>query len=260
MVSFLRRPWPWLLLAGLVLFVGWVILEARRPSSDEIAGLPADQFGKRVHDYLLEHPEVILESVQRLQDQQRAGAANQDQAAVASHADQLFRDLGTPVGGNPQGDVTLVEFFDYNCPYCRKVAPAMEEVERSDPKLRIVYKEFPILGPNSEFAARAALAADRQGKYIALHKALFASSGVVDEARVLAVASELGIDVERLKADMQDPAIAAAIARNLDLAQALRITGTPGFVIGEQVFRGAAETATLNSLIKRARIRGANGG
>jgi protein-disulfide isomerase len=241
-----------------VLFAGWAIVESRKPGLDEVAGLPADQFEKRVRDYLLEHPEVILESVQRLQDQERAGATNRDQAAIAAHAGELFRDPATPVGGDPEGDVTLVEFFDYNCPYCRKVAPSMEAVERNDPGLRIAYKEFPILGPNSEFAARAALAANRQGKYVELHKTLMSSDGVVDEARVLGVAAELGIDLTRLKTDMDDPAIAAAISRNLDLAQALRINGTPGFVIGEQVFRGATETATLNSLIERARSRGAN--
>ncbi len=253
----LQRSWPWLVLSAALLITAWAFLDSRKEEPDQIAGLPSDEFEKRVRDYLLEHPEVILQSVQRLQDRQRVDATSQDQTAVAAHADELFRDPETPIGGNLEGDVTLVEFFDYNCPYCRKVAPAMEAVERNDPGLRIAYKEFPILGPNSEFAARAALAAHRQGKYAELHKILMSSEGVVDEARVIAGATELGIDVTRLKADMEDPAIAAAINRNLELAQALRINGTPGFVIGEQVFRGATETATLNSLIQRARSRGA---
>src|SRR5436309_8214832 len=234
----LRRQWPWLLMLGAVLAVGWWVIETQNSGSNEVAGLSADEFGKRVRGYLLEHPEVILESVQRLQDQQRVSAANQDQAMIAAHADQLFGDPDTPVGGNPNGDVSMVEFFDYNCPYCRKSAPAMLEAERSDPKLRVVYKEFPILGPNSEFAARAALAAHRQGKYVEFHNALMDTSGVVDDARVLAVAGEIGMDTERLKTDMKDPSIAAAISRNLQLAETLRITGTPGFVIGEQLFRG----------------------
>jgi len=252
--AFLQRPWPWLLVLGMLLFAGWMILQSRNPASTEIAGLSSDEFGKRVRDYLLEHPEVILESVQRLQDQQRVGAANQDETAITNHADQLFRDPDTPVGGNPDGDVSMVEFFDYNCPYCRKAAPAMLEAERNDPKLRIVFKEFPILGPNSEFAAQAALASHRQGKYVVFHNALMGTTGVVDEARVFAAAAEVGIDTERLKADMHDPAIAAAISRNLQLAETLRITGTPGFVIGDQLFRGAADSAALNSLIERARI------
>src|SRR5262249_33401994 len=113
----LRRPWPWLLMLGVVLIAGWAIVESGQPGSDKVADLSADEFGKRVRDCLLAHPEVILESVERLQSQDRAKAANQDGAAIANHADQLFRDPDTPVGGNPDGDVSMVEFFDYNCPY-----------------------------------------------------------------------------------------------------------------------------------------------
>src|SRR3546814_1965115 len=126
---------------------------------------------------------------------------------------------------------TFVEFFAYNFPYCRSVAPVMREAEAADPQLRIVYKEFPILGPNSVYAAKAALAAHRQGGYLAFHQALMQADGTADADLVLAVAAELGLDIERLKADMEDPVIQEAIDRNLALAQALRITGTPGFVV-----------------------------
>ncbi len=135
----------------------------------------------------------------------------------------------------------------------------MLEAEKKDPQLRIIYKELPILGPNSEYAARAALAAYRQDqrKYAELHNALMAGSGVVDEDRVMKAAAAVGLDVSRLKADLDDPAIAAAIARNLALAEALRITGTPGFVVGDYIFRGATDTATLDGYIKRARAKNA---
>jgi protein-disulfide isomerase len=146
-----------------------------------------------------------------------------------------------------------VEFFDYNCPYCRRVAPTVVELEEADPGLRVVYKEFPILGPNSIFSAKAALAVHRQGKHAAFHKELMMERGVADEAKVLRIADKIGVDVDRMKSDMNDPAIEAAIERNLALAQALRINGTPSFVIGEQTLRGATDLKALQSLIRQAR-------
>lgn len=161
--------------------------------------------------------------------------------------------LPVPLGGNPAGDVTLVEFFDYNCPYCRRVGKIMNAAERADPRLRIVYKEFPILGPNSLFAAKAALAAHKQEKYVDFHQALMADQGAANEQSVLKLAAEIGLDVERLKSDMKDPAIQSAIDRNLALARALHINGTPGFVIGEKILRGATDLKTLQGLIRRSR-------
>lgn len=146
-----------------------------------------------------------------------------------------------------------MEFFDYNCPYCRQVAPYMTKAETSDPKLRIVYKEFPILGANSTFAAKAALAAHRQGKYAAFHRALMEAKGTLTENGVLEVAGRIGLDIVRLKADMADPKIQAAIDRNLALARALNINGTPGFVVGEQIAPGALDLATMERLISEAR-------
>ena len=249
----LKRTTSWLILTVLLAAGGWFAVQ--KLDAQESTTAPADAFEQRVRNYLLEHPEVLVEALQRYQQQQQIDAAGQDRAAIAAHRDALLSDEAAPVGGNPEGDVTLVEFFDYNCPYCRRVAPAVLEAEQKDPQLRVVYKEFPILGPNSDYAARAALAAHRQSqeKYIELHKALMASSGVVDEARVLEAATSVGLDLGRLKVDMEDPAIAEAIAGNLALAEALRITGTPGFVIGDIVFRGATDTASILGLIKRAR-------
>jgi protein-disulfide isomerase len=131
----------------------------------------------------------------------------------------------------------------------------MSEAEAADPQLRIVYKEFPILGPNSVHAAKAALAAHRQGRYLALHQALMQADGTADADLALAVAAEIGLDLERLKADMDDPVIQEAIDRNLALAQALRITGTPGFVVGRQILRGAVDLKTLQQVISNARAK-----
>jgi protein-disulfide isomerase len=215
--------------------------------------MPKDEFERRVRAYLLEHPEVIAEALQGLEQRERVAQATAAKSVLKTRADELLRDPASPVGGNPQGDVTLVEFFDYNCPYCRQVVPHMAKAEASDPKLRIVYKEFPILGPNSTFAAKAALAAHRQGKYAALHKALMETKGTLVEKGVIETAGRLGLDVELLKKDMADPAIQAHIDRNLALARALQINGTPSFVIGEQIVPGAVDLATLERLIREAR-------
>lgn len=254
-----RRRISWLLVPlVLIAAVGaWLTLDPgfrwTRPAPDITVDLPQDAFGQRVRDYLLEHPEVIMEAVRRLEARQQANEESEAQKVIKARAEEVLRDPDSPVGGNPQGDVTLVEFFDYNCPYCRHVVPVMADAEAADPQLRIVYKEFPILGPNSTFAAKAALAVHRQGRYLAFHKALMQVRGTVDEAQVLGLAAKTGVDVERMKADMRNPAIQAAIDKNLELAQALRINGTPGFVIGEQILRGATDLKTLQGLIRDAR-------
>jgi protein-disulfide isomerase len=216
-----------------------------------------DAFGAKVRAYLLAHPEVIMEAIQILQQRQQAAQAEQVKGVIAARARELFHDPAAPEGGNPAGDVTLVEFFDYNCPYCRGVAPTLVELRGADPGLRLVYKEFPILGPGSEAAARAALAAERQGKYQVFHDALMHAREKLAEAEVFRIAAAVGLDLDQLKRDMADPAIEAAIARNRALAAALGIDGTPGFVIANRVVPGALERPTLEGLIAEARSKAA---
>lgn len=238
----------------LVVAARWLVLAPGYHDQAIAAGeMSQDQFDQRIHDYILAHPEVLMQALQSLDERQREAEAAQAKETLKTRTDAIFRDKQSPVGGNAQGNVTLVEFFDYNCPYCRMVAPIMEQAVADDPQLRIVYKEFPILGPDSLFAAKAALAADRQGKYAAFHKALYRSRTRVTEAVVLKIAGEAGLDVERMKSDMQLPDIQALIDRNAELAQALRITGTPGFVVGDQIFPGATDLETMKKLIRQAR-------
>src|SRR5262249_40797347 len=189
---------------------------------------------RRVRGYVVENAEVIAEAISRLESQQGAQDPAEVQAVLKSRADEIFLDPDSPVGGNPDGDVTLVEFFDYNCPYCRQVAPLLLEAVAADPNLRTVFKGFAILGPDSASAAQAALAAHKQGKYLPFHDGLMKTRGVTDERKVLDVAAAAGLDVDRLKADMQAPAIQTLLDRNLDLARALRINGTPGFAVGDK--------------------------
>ena len=248
--------WVALIVALLAAAAAWVVFD---PGFHTVrfalftSGMPQEEFDRRVHDYLMRHPEVIVEAVQGMQARQEKADLTEAQEALKARADEIFRDFNSPVGGNEQGDITLVEFFDYNCPYCRKMAPVLIEAEKADPQLRIVFKEFPILGPGSEFAARAALASQRQGRYEAFHHALMATKEKVNDESVLAAAAQLGLDVERLKADMQDPSIQIAIDRNMALAAALRINGTPGFIVGDQILRGATELTVLQGMIAQAR-------
>jgi len=239
---------------GAVLAIGgWIALDVAGLAP---AGGTRDQggaFEQRVRDYLVENPQVLVESLQRMEQQQRAAQTDEFGRIIAARSDEIFNDPETPIGGNPEGDVSLVEFFDYNCPYCRRVAPTLVEIEKRDPKLRLVYKEWPILGPNSELAARAALASRSQGKYLEFHKALMLASGLVNESKVLEVATNVGLDLEQLKQDMEAPEIKAAIERNKELAQALRVTGTPTFVIGDQMLRGAADAEVIRGYIREAR-------
>lgn len=222
-------------------------------AAESTATMSKDEFERRVHEYLLAHPEAVAEAINRLEAQQREQEAKQGQAALQSHLDEVFRDPNDPVGGNSKGDATLVEFFDYNCPYCKQMASVMTQAEAADPRLRVVYKEFPILGPNSLFAAKAALAANKQGKYVAFHRALYQVRGAVDEGKVLEIAKTVGLDLARLKVDMQAPEISARLDKNIDLARALGINGTPGFAIGDKLFTGATDLKSLQTVVEASR-------
>lgn len=213
----------------------------------------AEELERHMRKFLLEHPEVIVEALQTYQARQRATQAEQAKATIAARREEIFRDSDAPVGGNPEGDVTVVEFFDYNCPYCKAAAPLLFEAERGDPELRIVYKELPVLGPVSVFAARAALASREQAKYEAFHHALMGAPGRLTEDKVLTVAQSVGLDTGKLKADMEDPGLQAILERNLDLARAIGVTGTPGFVVGGNVHQGAPDLQTLQHWVEDAR-------
>lgn len=249
----------WLLVPLIVIGVaiGWFALDPvfrrAQQSAEAPASMPKDEFEQRVRDYILNNPQIIMEAARRLEQLQRVAEEGEAAAVVKARAEEIFRDGDSPVGGNPNGNVSIVEFFDYNCPYCRKVTPVLLEAEQADSQLRIVFKEFPILGPSSTYSAKAALAVHRQGKYFAFHKEMMLERGTADEAKVLRIAAKIGVDVGRMKADMNDPAIAAMVEKNIALAQALRINGTPSFVIGNRLLRGATDLKTLQSLIQQAR-------
>lgn len=206
-----------------------------------------------VRAYILEHPEIIVEAVQTLRARERQATEERRQQTLADNREALHSSDIAPVLGNPAGDVTLVEFFDYRCPYCRSVSETVRDIVADDGNVRLVLKEFPILGTDSLFAARAALAAARQDAYEEFHYRLMSAPQKVGREAVLAIAEDVGLDVERLQQDMQDEAVDAELRRNYRLAEALEINGTPAFVIGDALVPGAVGRSRLERLLSRAR-------
>jgi protein-disulfide isomerase len=208
-----------------------------------------------VRDYLLEHPEVLVEALHAYDQQQQALEVQRQREALIAEAETLTNDPDAPVMGNPEGDVTLVEFFDYRCPYCKRMTDIMAQLMDEDPKLRVVMKEFPILSQESVVAAKAALAALRQDKYKSFHFALMENGGGFTEDEIMAVAGSVGLDEARLRADMQDPEIEAALRRNHATAEKIGITGTPAFIVGDTLLPGALTLEQLRSVIADARAK-----
>lgn len=245
----------WARLAGLL--GALAVLGAPVPAAAQTGRPPLDRpaIEAIIREYLLQNPEVIVEAVRVFQERQQAEERQRVAAVLTARRAELFQDAAAPVAGNPRGDVTVVEFFDYRCGYCKSVLPALRQLLEQDRRVRFVFKEFPILGPESVLAARAALAARAQGKYVAFHQALMAQSGPLTLPDILRVAAQVKLDPVRLQADMEAPEIRQAIQKNLALAQELGIRGTPVFVIGDELVTGALELDALKDLVTKARAR-----
>lgn len=230
-------------------------LEAQQTAPNAFNSAQEQAIRDVVRDYLIAHPEVLIEALTKYQQQQKLAAEERQRESLTTLRGDLAEDPDSPVLGNPKGDVVVVEFFDYRCPYCRTVAEPLRKAVTSDGNVRLVMKEFPILGPESVTAARAALAAARQGRYEEFHFALMATKGQINEATVMTVARQVGIDVDKLKSDMDLAEISAMLDRNMRLAQALNIGGTPAFVIGDELVPGAIELEQLEKKIAEARAK-----
>lgn len=213
-------------------------------------------FQAEVRAYLLEHPEVLVEAMNVLNERQAAEAAANDLAIVAAHADQLFHDGYSFVGGNPDGDVTLVEFLDYRCGYCKRAHPEVAALLKDDGNVRYVVKEYPVLGAESVKAARFALAVRRLGgddAYKAVHDAMMGERGALADGLLKRLARAQGLDAEAVFAEMDAPEISAVLQANYALGQAMRIEGTPSFVFGSQVLRGYVPLAGMQQILKDER-------
>lgn len=205
-----------------------------------------------IKSYLLNNPEIIRDATAALVAREKEAEAAALEKALSDNRNALERDPGSPVSGNLGGDVTVVQFFDYNCGYCKRVAPVVSALVKADKKVRLVYKEFAILGPTSVLGAKAALAAQRQNKYLAFHDALYGLPKI-SEATIRELSGRLALDYQRLVKDMNDPAIAAQIESNYRLASSLGINGTPTFVIGNRLIPGAIDTASIQRIVDEQR-------
>lgn len=210
---------------------------------------------RTIQDFILRHPELIVESVQKFQEKQEQEARLQAQAAVAHAGDELNSDPTSPVAGNVNGDVTVVEFFDYRCGYCKRVFPSIQELLKKDGNIRYVFKEYPILGDDSVVASKASLAvwAKHPEKYMDVHSALITARGKLDEDRVMKLIQKTGLDPDEIRAAMADPSIEAVLRKNFELGHRLGINGTPAFIIGGQLVPGAISLDQLEKLVATAR-------
>jgi protein-disulfide isomerase len=210
-----------------------------------------------VHDYLLKHPEVIIQAVEAYQANLQADKDKAAKEALTKRSADLLHDPATQVLGNAASDCAIVEFFDNQCPYCQANEPEIQKLLKDDGKVKLVLKEFPILGPISLVASKAALASVKQGKYPQFHEALLAHKGHYDKAALVdEIAKSVGLNIDQLHKDMDSPEIQAEIDKNLELGRALDINGTPGFVIGDQIIGGASSVDELKKYIDDACKKG----
>jgi protein-disulfide isomerase len=208
-----------------------------------------------IHDYLMNNPTVIMDAVAKYRSDKQANDEKAFDSKIQEKSAELYKKPGEPVTGNKNGDVTMVEFFDYNCGYCKHALKDVQALVKDDKNLRVVFKDFPILAESSHTAARYALAAGRQGKYWEFHQAMMEHNGAITEDGIMQVAKSIGLDTEKLKKDAADPAIRAQIESNLALGRDIGIQGTPGFVINGTVLRGAYGLEAMQKAIADVRAK-----
>ncbi|MGB1235405.1 MAG: DsbA family protein [Planktomarina sp.] len=211
--------------------------------------LTEEQVKQLALEAILENPSIIMEAVAILEQRQR------DEQALAAQAvmGQLSDTTNASVLGNPDGDITIVEFFDYNCGFCRRAGPVVEQIIADNPDVRVIMREWPILGEASVVASRASLAARNQDKYEEFHWAMMKGQGRASEATILKAARDLGMDVDQLQADMNSDAVNNHIQTSVNMAQAMGFTGTPAFVVGDQSAPGFISLEEMQGLVEAAR-------
>ena len=246
---------PRLIAAACAALLAIAVPQASR--ADEFSASQRGELERIVREYLVAHPEVIQEAMTELEKRQTAADAEKHKAAVKQYSEALFTSPRQVVLGNPSGNVTFVEFFDYNCGYCKRAMDDMLTLLKDDPKLKVVLKEFPVLGPGSVEAAQVAVAVrmqDKTGKkYLEFHQKLLGGRGQADKARALAVAKDIGLDMGRLDKDLASPEVKATLQESFKLAEALGLNGTPSYVIGDNVVVGAVGLESLKEKVNTSR-------
>ena len=246
---------PRLLVAFVAATLAFAAPQALR--AQEVTPAQRSAIEKIIHEYIVQHPEVLQEAMVELEKRQTAAESEKHKVAVKENAQELFNGRNQVTLGNPKGDVTFVEFFDYNCGYCKRAMADMLTLMKSDPNLKVVLKEYPVLGPGSAEAARVAVAVHMQDptgkKYLEFHQKLLGGRGQADGARAMAVAKEIGMDMGRLQKDLKSPEVEAQLQRDYKLGLSLGLNGTPSYVIGENVVVGAVGIEALQEKINTAR-------
>jgi len=210
-------------------------------------------FNQKVRSYLIANPELFAEMANILRKRSSQNRVALRKSTLTALKRVVRSPRGLPVMGNPKGEITVVEFFDYRCPYCKQSLEVLKRLVVDDPNLRLVFKELPVLGPESVYASRIAIASREQGKYLQMHEALMAHRGKFDQKSLVNIAREIGLDTNRLLADMQKPQVQAMINEARLIADRLAINGTPAMIIGDEVVPGYADLVTLKSLVLDAR-------
>ena len=251
-MKFALRPFATALFALLV-----AVPAAAPARAQAFTGEQRSEIERIIKDYLMSHPELLQEVMNELEKRQAQAEAEKHRAAVAENSAAIFSSPRQVTLGNPQGDVTVVEFFDYNCSYCKRAMNDMLELLKNDGKLKFVLKEFPVLGDGSVQAAQVAAAVrmqDKTGKkYLEFHQKLLSGRGQADKARALAAAKEVGLDVAKIEKDMASDEVKATIEESFKLAEALGLNGTPSYVVGKDVVIGAVGLNTLKEKVNAAR-------
>ena len=251
----IKRNLPYLFAA--LMAVPLLSSNAAPASAQSFSGEQRGEIERIVKEYLLSHPELLQDVMAELEKRQTLAEAVKHRAAVKEHSATIFSSPRQVTLGNAQGDVTVVEFFDYNCGYCKRAMADMLDLLQNDAKLKFVLKEFPVLGEGSVQAAQVAAAArmqDKGGKkYLEFHQKLLGGRGTADKTRALAVAKEVGFDMARIEKDMTSDEVKAQLEESFKLAEALGLNGTPSYVVGNDVVVGAVGLNTLKEKVNSAR-------
>jgi len=230
---------------------------AQESATQQFSAPQKSEIERIIKDYIVSHPEVLQEAIAELDKRQAVADLEKAKNAVANNAEAIFNSNRHVVLGNLKGDVTMVEFFDYNCGFCKRAMADMMELLKDDPKLKIILKEFPVLGPGSVEAAKVAVAVrmqDKTGKkYLDFHQKLLGGRGQADKARAMAVAKEVGMDMKRIDADLASDEVKVSLEESLKLAETLGLNGTPSYIVGTDVVIGAVGLDQLRTKVSTAR-------
>ncbi len=242
---------------GLLCFSALSLLAVSPAAAEEFSATQKEEIGALVKSYLLENPGVIFEAVSLHEANMKKESAEKAAAMIEDNYKTL-NDPAETVFGNKDGDITIVEFFDYNCGYCKRALPDLQKVVEDDPNVRIVFKEMPILGPTSRTAATWALAAKKQGKYFEYHTALMDHAGPKEEGELEKIARNMGLDVEKMKVDANSQEINQQLAKDMELSQKIGVQGTPAFVIGKTFIPGYVGVDGLKDAVAKERAKKAD--